>query len=47
MTANPKWPEISNNLLPGQTAVDRMDLTNRVFRIRFKSLLEDLTKHHV
>ena len=26
ITCNPKWPEIVNNLLPGQTASDRPDL---------------------
>jgi len=32
MTCNPKWPEITRALLPGQTAVDRPDLSTRVFR---------------
>ena len=31
MTANPKWPEILNALLPGQTPTDRPDLVSRVF----------------
>ena len=26
MTANPKWREIQENLLPGQSATDRPDL---------------------
>jgi hypothetical protein len=34
MTTNPNWPEISNALLPGQTAADRPDLIARVFRMQ-------------
>ncbi|CAN0073975.1 unnamed protein product, partial [Ectocarpus sp. 13 AM-2016] len=29
-TANSNWPEITANLLPGQTGMDRPDLVNRV-----------------
>ena len=46
-TCNPNWSEIQNALLPGQTAADRPDLTTRVFRMKFKQLMEDLTKHMV
>ncbi|KAK9073844.1 hypothetical protein SSX86_006438 [Deinandra increscens subsp. villosa] len=31
MTCNPNWPEICDNLKPGQTAQDRADLVSRVF----------------
>ena len=31
VTCNPDWPEIQNNLLPGQSAQDRPDLKARVF----------------
>jgi hypothetical protein len=31
MTCNPKWPDIANALLPGQTALDRPDIVQRVF----------------
>ena len=31
MTANPRWPEINNSLLPGQTATDCPDIVSRVF----------------
>ena len=31
ITCNPKWPEITNELLPLQTAVDRPDIIARVF----------------
>ena len=43
MTANPTWPEITENLLPGQSAADRPDLVSRVFRMRYQSLIRDLT----
>ena len=33
-TANPKWKEIVDELLPGQTAVDRPDLVARVFHLK-------------
>lgn len=42
MTCNPKWPEITRELLPGQTAPDRPDLTARVFRLKKDALLKDL-----
>ena len=41
-TANPAWPEIVANLLPGQTGMDRPDLVNRVFKIKLRELLKDL-----
>jgi hypothetical protein len=31
MTCNPRWPEITKNLAPGQTAQDRPDLVARIF----------------
>jgi len=40
MTCNPKWPEITRALLPGQTAVDRPDLSTRVFRMKMRAMLE-------
>ncbi|GJZ46075.1 uncharacterized protein Tco_0593671, partial [Tanacetum coccineum] len=36
MTCNPKWPEIENELLDGQTGSDRPDLVARVFRAKLK-----------
>ena len=35
-TANPKWKEIQDELLPGQTASDRSDLDARVFNLKHK-----------
>ena len=32
MTCNPKWKEIQDNLLPGQSASDCPDLVSRVFK---------------
>ena len=44
-TANPSWSEITAHLLPGQLAADRPDLVARVFHIKLKHLLKDLTQH--
>ncbi|CAG9765932.1 unnamed protein product [Ceutorhynchus assimilis] len=40
MTCNPKWREISENLLPGQHASDRPDLVARVFNIKKNALVD-------
>ena len=45
-TANPQWPEIRDHLLPGQQPGDRPDLVARVFQMRLKALLQDLTQHN-
>ena len=47
MTANPKWPEIQENLLPHQNASDRPDIVSRVFNLKLKELLDDLLERHV
>ena len=47
VTCNPKWREIRGALLAGQTAADRPDLSARVFHMKFKAIMEDLTKNHV
>ena len=47
MTANPKWPEIQENLLPHQNASDRPDVVSRVFNLKLKELLDDLLERHV
>jgi hypothetical protein len=44
MTTNPKWTEIQENLLPGQQPHDRPDIIARVFRQKFKLLMELLKK---
>ena len=43
-TCNPKWTEIADELLPGQTAQDRPDIVSRVFNFKVKALLNGLTK---
>ncbi len=34
ITCNPKWREIQEQLLPGQAALDRPDLVDRVFKLK-------------
>jgi len=41
-TANPKWVEIANELLPGQNAGDRPDLVARVFNLKVRDLLDQI-----
>ena len=47
MTANPKWKEVQEALLPGQIAADRPDVVARVFRLRLRELMDDLLKKNV
>ena len=42
ITANPKWREISENLHPGQKPHDRNELIHRVFRLKLKSMLNEI-----
>jgi hypothetical protein len=44
VTANPTWPEITNALLPGQSASDRPDLVCRVFNLKTLAMMEDIFK---
>ncbi|XP_023159393.1 uncharacterized protein LOC101459168 [Ceratitis capitata] len=46
-TCNPKWPEITSLLLPGQNAKHRHDIKARVFRQKLKSLISFITISHV
>ncbi|XP_059179144.1 uncharacterized protein LOC131958244 [Physella acuta] len=46
VTCNPKWREIKESLLAGQQPCDRPDLVARVFEMKLKLLLNDLTKFH-
>ena len=41
-TCNQQWPEITNALLPQQTAANRPDLVARVFKQKLHDLLQDL-----
>ena len=47
MTCNPKWLEIRRELLPGQQACDRPDLTSRIFRAKLNSLMKDIMEKHI
>ncbi|RFU24484.1 hypothetical protein B7463_g11855, partial [Scytalidium lignicola] len=42
MTANPNWPEIKENLLPGQSVADRPDLVACVFEGKRRQLINVL-----
>jgi hypothetical protein len=42
MTCNPRWPEITENIRPGQTAQDRPDLVARIFRLKLSALLNNI-----
>ncbi|KAK4596818.1 hypothetical protein RGQ29_014731 [Quercus rubra] len=42
MTCNLGWEEIENDLLPTQTAQDRLDLLARVFKLKFEELKDDI-----
>ena len=46
-TANPNWREITEALLPGQTASDRPDIVARVFHLKVASLLDDIMNKKV
>ena len=47
MTCNPRWPEITAELLPHQSAQDRPDIVSRVFRLKLDALLNDLIENGV
>ncbi len=40
ITCNPNWPEIVDNLYPGQRPEDRPDLVARVFNLYFQDFLD-------
>lgn len=44
ITCNPKWPEVTSQLEPGQCVTDRPDVTSRVFRAKLKVLVDMLYK---
>ena len=47
MTANPKWPEISQHLRAGELTQNRPDLVARVFSLKFKALMHELLQGHI
>ena len=44
MTCNPNWPEIVDNLFPGQVSTFRPELITRSFNIRKNALIDDIVK---
>jgi len=42
LTCNPNWPDIQEQLLPGQTAFDRGDIVCQVFFRKLQALLKNL-----
>ena len=46
-TCNPKWIEISKNVACGQQAFDRPDIVTRVFQMKLKEFIRDITVCHV
>ncbi|MCP4493928.1 MAG: hypothetical protein GY820_42505, partial [Gammaproteobacteria bacterium] len=47
MTCNPRWPEIVDNLLPGQSPHDRPDLVARVFNLKLTELKRDIEVNQI
>ncbi|PIA49665.1 hypothetical protein AQUCO_01300438v1 [Aquilegia coerulea] len=47
VTANPKWPEIQNELKPSQSALDRPDLVARVFELKRKAIMDEIEKKEI
>ena len=47
MTCNPAWDEIRMALLPGQKPEDRPDIVARVFHVKLRKLMDDITKNGV
>jgi len=47
MTANPRWQEIVDELLPGQNPADCPDLVSRVFHLKKNHLLKGIVKDGV
>jgi hypothetical protein len=46
-TCNPDWPEIQDNLAPGEKAYERPDLCSRVFHMYLQEFLKDLIERGV
>ena len=43
-TCNPKWHKITAGLNPEEQACDRPDLSCRIFKLKFDTLMDDLLK---
>ena len=42
LTTNPNWPDIQRHLLRNQTAYDRPDIVNRVFKIKLAGIMTNI-----
>jgi len=47
MTANPGWPEITEQLLPEQSYLDRPDICVRVYEQKAEAFLDDILKNQI
>ena len=47
MTTNLQWPEITQELLPGQMAYDRPELVLWVFQMKKKAIINFIYKHGI
>ena len=46
-TCNSQWPEIQQNLYPGQKVEDRPDLVSRVFKLYLNDFIKTIVKHQL
>ena len=46
-TCNPTWEEIIENIEPYHKKEHRADIVDRVFKMKLKALMDDLTEHHI
>ena len=46
-TTNPNWTEIQENLVNGESPLDRPDLVSRVFKLKKQQLITDLASEMV
>ena len=47
MTCNPTWPEIIDELELGQSPSDRPDIVVRVFELKLRAMMDEITKKNV
>ena len=47
MTCNPQWKEVTDNLEPNENPCDRIDLLDRVFKMKLNALVKDIFERHV
>lgn len=46
-TGNPKWPELTRALGPGQDYTHRFDITDRIFLDKAKEFLKEVLERQV